>query len=958
MSSVLYRKVIRRLVWLVVFLLAGFTVPAAAQITTPGTDYVTFWSGELRIFAQKPNTSVTLINVDTDAPLAVDDPRLDVPLASNPFVLANAGDMFLATGGIGSVIREIRIRILTSDPLSIEDKPVTVWVGSLQTSANAWASYIPASFGSGGSCGREVGREFLGFTRRELILVAPRQSGVTTVVQVDNLDDGGVPLVLTFDASIPSAPALVNQDPPIPASSTPCYLLNGPEVQAVYIGGYDYDRLSISSNVDITVLAGYGMIDYVSDDHDRDWGGTDWTASPPSFAAGDDGVELGTLFYTFVRSAMTIFPTEDDTQVTISDLSDGDDDASFVLASGDHGASSYDIYTPYLQTHDGGDATPRSSGPQVFFTTAGGDPFDNDIVRVTTDKPVLVYLGPVGNDIREYADVCYSVPIGTDARLIHTYAQNGGSNDLQLFTYQRETQVSITSLSRSRGAAHHDFLIDFDVPPGTPPVVTASPSGSSYTAKATPGDIQHFGSDAWNGELLRIFSTKPITVISGDYDDPNFGAFLPFTPTTAFLPPVADVTADSVEVAPGDLVTFVGSGSYDQDGLGALPQITRYDWDFGDGHTLPDGGPVVGHRFQTGGKHVVTLTVTDNEAPPDTQSDTDVVEIMVTGSAGMCVCSNPAANYRRPGSLLLFPEYDNRAGDVTVLTVTNTARDTQSSEIGVEFVYISATDCSEFNRTESMTPNDTLTLVTGAHNPDQDRGFVYAFAKDSEGVAVEHDYLVGNLMVVSGIEILNYSINPVAFRGYGDATSGSTDHDEDGIRDLDGSEYDLAPGMVMIPRFLGQDDPACGVMKSELILISLTGGAAFSTIVSYVVHNDNEEQFSGEHAFYCWDKQRLLDLDTGGMFAEAFLDTTADDPLEILGASGRESGWICVEGSVAYSTMETIEDPAIYCVLIERIGTHAVGDLPFECEGQQNGALLPRGLLGDGDPLPEAGDGQ
>lgn len=959
MSSDISRRASLRTTFLGICLTFGFAVPAAAQITAPGTDYVTFWSGELRIFAQKPGTLVALINIDTNALLQVDDPRLDAPLASNPFVLADAGDMFVATGGGGAVSREIRMRILTRDPQLIEDKPVTVWTGSKPASENAWGSFLPASFGSGASFGREVGREFLGFTRRELILVAPRETRVTTVVQIDNLDDGSGPLVLTFDGSIPTAPALVNADPPIPASSTPCYLLDHAEVQAVYVGGYDRDRLAITSNVDITVLTGYRFLDHVSDNSTRDFDGTDWTASPPSFAAGDDGVELGTLFYTYARSGLTVFPTQNDTQVTVTDLSDGDDSASFTLSSGDPGEASYDIFTPYLECHGGGQTVPRPSGPQVLFTTSSGNPFDNDIVKITADKPILIYLGPTGDDVREYADVCYSVPIGTDARLIHTYSQNGGSNDLQLFAYQRDTQVTITSLSRSRGADHHDFTIDFDVSPGTPPDVTAFPPGSSYTAMATPGDIQHFGSDVWNGELLRIFSTRPITVISGDYDSPNFGAFLPFTPTSSFLPPVAVVTADSVDVQQGDLVTFDGSSSYDQDSLGSTPMITRYDWDFGDGNTLLDGGPVVGHRFYTDGAHAVTLTVTDNEAAPDTQLDSDVIVCNVGGeSSGMCVCHHPAANYRQPGSLLLFPEYDNRFGDVTILTITNTAKDTQAGDIDVEYVYIDAADCSEFNRTETLTPNDTLTLITKAHHPDDGQGYVYAFAKDAQGEAVEHNYLIGSLMVVSGIKVFDYSINPVAFRGFGAGAEARTDHDGDGIRDLDGGEYDFAPGMVMIPRFLGQDEPAVGVLNSELIMIGLTGGVEFSNIISYIVHNDNEEAFSGEHAFTCWDKKRLLDLDTGGMFANAFLKTTEEDPLEILGAEGREAGWICIEGSVAFSSMETIYDPAIYAVLIERVGGYAVGDLPFECESQSNGALLPQDVFGDGDPTPEAGDGQ
>jgi PKD domain-containing protein len=39
----------------------------------------------------------------------------------------------------------------------------------------------------------------------------------------------------------------------------------------------------------------------------------------------------------------------------------------------------------------------------------------------------------------------------------------------------------------------------------------------------------------------------------------------------------------------------------------------RYDWDFGDGLTVPDGGPTPTHVYTVPGTYTVTLVVTDNE---------------------------------------------------------------------------------------------------------------------------------------------------------------------------------------------------------------------------------------------------------------------------------------------------------------------------------------------------------
>ena len=40
--------------------------------------------------------------------------------------------------------------------------------------------------------------------------------------------------------------------------------------------------------------------------------------------------------------------------------------------------------------------------------------------------------------------------------------------------------------------------------------------------------------------------------------------------------------------------------------------MARYDWDFGDGSTAPNGGPRPTHAYAKPGTYNVTLTVTDD----------------------------------------------------------------------------------------------------------------------------------------------------------------------------------------------------------------------------------------------------------------------------------------------------------------------------------------------------------
>jgi streptogramin lyase len=303
-------------------------------------------------------------------------------------------------------------------------------------------------------------------------------------------------------------------------------------------------------------------------------------------------------------------------------------------------------------------------------------------------------------------------------------------------------------------------------------------------------------------------------------------------------------------------------------------------------------------------------------------------------------------NRRDPGSLLLFPEFDNRPGTISIFTVTHVDCDADD-DLLVEFLYIDEDDCLEFNRTEVLTPCDTLTLITNKHSPQKNRGYVYVFAKDpSTGEAIVANVLVGSSMLANGLDAFDYGMNPVVFAGLG--VGGLTDVDNDGVRDLDGIEYEMAPDSILVPRFLGQSgnkNPRNPALHSDLILIGLTGGVEFDTVLDFLIYNDNEEVFSSEYTFHCWEKVPLLQI--SGVFADSFLrDWTDHDSGEILGAPGRESGWFRIDGAVAYSTVTSIPDPAFYAVLVEHMGIFGVADLPFEYCSQDNGELLPDGLYG------------
>ena len=323
----------------------------------------------------------------------------------------------------------------------------------------------------------------------------------------------------------------------------------------------------------------------------------------------------------------------------------------------------------------------------------------------------------------------------------------------------------------------------------------------------------------------------------------------------------------------------------------------------------------------------------------------------LTALVGLGMASQAMADGRNAGSLLLYPEFDNRMGTVTVVTVTNT--DDAGSAVDVEFVYIGRygncsgppasngygygcdVDCEEFNRTETLTANDTLTLITNYHNPQHEQGYLYVFARDGVNSPITHNYLIGNVMTVQGLDSFEYSVNPVAYEGI------APEVDNNGVRRLDGSQYEQSAGEILVPRFLGQG----GQFHSDLILIGLTGGAAFDTTVDFLIYNDNEEVFSAEHTFYCWDRVPLLEI--SGIFHNDFLaNFTNNDSGELLGANQIETGWFRMTGAQASSSSTTIANPAVYGVLVEKIGNKGASDLPFESGQNGSGALLARSLDG------------
>lgn len=297
--------------------------------------------------------------------------------------------------------------------------------------------------------------------------------------------------------------------------------------------------------------------------------------------------------------------------------------------------------------------------------------------------------------------------------------------------------------------------------------------------------------------------------------------------------------------------------------------------------------------------------------------------------------------YDRPGSLLVFPEYDHRPGRETFLTVTNTK--TTGGNVRIRFTYVNETSCNHFTRHHVLTPGDTLSVLTGSHSPTPlTRGFVYVFAERASSPfdPISYNHLIGHAVQADSVSVYEYGHGALAFRAIA-REGASTDVDRDGVRDLDGAEYAQAPERLVFPAFLGQSS----FRTSELVLVGLTGGASFTTRVNGLLYNDNEEVFSFGFEFDCTARVPLTSLSL--LFSNSFLQLTSHDPAEVVGVTALESGWFVIDGDVVFSTRVTLPDPAVIGFLVRGSGSTFADGLPFYDGWQGNGDLLPTSVLGD-----------
>lgn len=216
------------------------------------------------------------------------------------------------------------------------------------------------------------------------------------------------------------------------------------------------------------------------------------------------------------------------------------------------------------------------------------------------------------------------------------YAASGGTGGIQAFALEEGTLLELKGSPYATGVVHNGIvaspqgtnlyatrngspgsLESFAIgelgnltPVGAPVVAAAmteaigvTPNGSFvYSAgrlnegPALEGYVSPF---AANGGLLALSSPTPV---DAKVELPVFDS-LAISPNQ---PPNASFTA--AQQGRTNEVRFNAGASTDPDGT-----VARYDWSFGDGGTLADGGPTPSHTYPGPGTYTAAVTLTDNE---------------------------------------------------------------------------------------------------------------------------------------------------------------------------------------------------------------------------------------------------------------------------------------------------------------------------------------------------------
>lgn len=190
---------------------------------------------------------------------------------------------------------------------------------------------------------------------------------------------------------------------------------------------------------------------------------------------------------------------------------------------------------------------------------------------------------------------------GGDGEQSLAISPNG--EDLYITNYGSPSTVVVFSIGPSGALIKQACNPASDCEAGTEPVgVTLSPSGGSlYAVDYLTSKLLPFSVNA-DGLLAPLACTPSSNCEAGSQSD--------YTQSIAAQPDQGPIAALSATAAPAGSPTL-----FDASGSSAAPgeAVVRWNWNFGDGTALENGGPTPQHTYASPGVYTATVTVADQD---------------------------------------------------------------------------------------------------------------------------------------------------------------------------------------------------------------------------------------------------------------------------------------------------------------------------------------------------------
>jgi hypothetical protein len=239
------------------------------------------------------------------------------------------------------------------------------------------------------------------------------------------------------------------------------------------------------------------------------------------------------------------------------------------------------------------------------------------------------------------------------------------------------------------------------------------------------------------------------------------------------------------------------------------------------------------------------------------------------GDAGAAALGSGVSE-NKLGSVLFFNYYTSDAASSQVNTRINITNVNSVQDIVVHIFFVDSVTCNVADAFICLTHNQTTSFVASDLDPNV-TGYLVVVAVDSIGRPASFNYLGGDELVINSTAHRFSLAAMAAARRDGAYVSPINSDGVTSTMFFDGRQYDALPYTMVLDSFPSQV-AGIGAPLADTRLYAYTplpdlsvGGTGFNGSLFFLVHDDQENNFSGQLPLSCYitsDKQRISSVRT------------------------------------------------------------------------------------------------